>query len=261
MIAMCIGFSAHANSPSVGVYDVNSNQWHQTKDVNTVRPIASITKLMTAMVTLDYDFNLERRLILSRRVPGTLPPGAYSRLDLIQALLVRSDNAAAETLADDFPGGRSGFVAAMNQAAARYEMADTRFIDPSGLGVFNVSTVTDISKMLEAASGYWLIRDISTKKQIAIETAQKKKIRNVLLNNTNSSLLVSFDTITVSKTGYTTRAGFCVAMVVEQNKQRYHIIVLGSKNKAERTTTVKNAMSDTTYLFSDRHIKFADVAQ
>ena len=243
MIAMCIGFSAHANSHSVGVYDVNSNQWHQTKDVNTVRPIASITKLMTAMVTLDYDFNLERRLILSRRVPGTLPPGAYSRLDLIQALLVRSDNAAAETLADDFPGGRSGFVAAMNQAAARYEMADTRFIDPSGLGVFNVSTVTDISKMLEAASGYWLIRDISTKKQIAIETAQKKKIRNILLTNTNSSLLVSFDTITVSKTGYTTRAGFCVGLFLQEQNKNYVVVVMGARNSKERLEQVSNMVT------------------
>ena len=261
VLALCMWLTAHANTNSIGVYDARSGQWYLSKDINTVRPIASITKLMTAMVALDFDYNLERRLVLSRRVPGSLPPGAYSRLDLIRALLVRSDNAAAETLAEDFPGGRGAFIAAMNRAAAQYEMANTRFIDPSGLGVFNVSTVTDLSRMLEAANGYWLIREISTKKQIAIDTAHGKKIRTLLLNNTNSSLLLTFDTITVSKTGYTTPAGFCVAMVVEQNRQQYHIIVLGSKNRIDRYNTVKNAVSDNVHMFSDRHIQFADVAQ
>jgi D-alanyl-D-alanine endopeptidase (penicillin-binding protein 7) len=112
LLVLCVGIAVHAKTPSFGIYDINNNRWHQTKDVTTVRPIASITKLMTAMVALDYDFDLQRKLILSRRVPGQLPPGSYSRYNLVQALLVKSDNAAAETLAEDFPGGRSAFIAA-----------------------------------------------------------------------------------------------------------------------------------------------------
>lgn len=240
ILAMLAGV-AHAR-PSHGIFDSDSNRWYQTQDVNTVRPIASITKLMTAMVTLDHDHDLQRRLTLSNRVASLLPPGSYTRLDLIRALLVKSDNAAAETLAEDYPGGRSEFIKAMNRAAERYEMPNTRFIDPSGLGVFNVSTVADLANMLDAASGYWLIRDISTKKQVAIEHARGKQVRTVVLNNTNSSLLLSFDTVTVSKTGFTNSAGFCVVMVVEKQKSRYYVIVLGSKNKVERHKTVKDAM-------------------
>lgn len=261
LIALCISLTAQASQTSFGVYDALSNRWHQPKDINEVRPIASITKLMTAMVALDYDFYLERKLVLSRRVPGQLPPGLYSRLDLIKALLVRSDNAAAETLAEDYPGGRSAFIAAMNRAAVRYSMTSTRFIDPSGLGVFNTSTVADISRMLDAASGYWLIKEISTKKQIAIETAHGKQPRTVLLNNTNSSLLLTFDTITMSKTGYTNPAGFCVAMVVEIRQHRYHVIVLGSKNKNDRFNTVKNVLYHNTAVVDNKQINIADVAQ
>lgn len=260
IIAVIMTGLAHAQ-PSHGIFEFDANRWHQARDVNTVRPIASITKLMTAMVTLDYDYDLQRRLTLSNRVPSQLPPGSYTRLDLIRALLVKSDNAAAETLAEDYPGGRSAFIRDMNQAAARYEMANTRFIDPSGLGVFNTSTVMDIGRMLDAATGYWLIRDISTKKQVAIETARGKKIRTVLLSNTNSSLLVSFDTVTVSKTGFTNAAGFCVAMVVERNKSKYYIIVLGSKNKVERYKTVKDAMYHNTAIFDDRQLSSIDIVK
>lgn len=260
-VALCTALIARAATPSFGVYDAIGNQWYQPKDISVVRPIASITKLMTAMVTLDYDYSLDRRLQLSRRVPGTLLPGTYSRLDLIRAMLVKSDNAAAETLAEDYPGGRSAFVAAMNATAARYDMTDTRFIDPSGLGVFNIGTVIDISRMLDAANGYWLIREISTKKQVAIETVHGKRMRTVLLNNTNSSLLLNFDSITVSKTGFTNLAGYCVAMVVEKNNHKYYVIVLGSQNKIERYKTVKNAFYDNTAIFNDQFIHRADVAQ
>lgn len=259
IIATMLAGLAHA-SPSFGIFDSDNNRWYQAQNVNTVRPIASITKLMTAMVTLDYDYDLQRKLVLSRRVPSQLPPGAYTRLDLIRALLVKSDNAAAETLAEDYPGGRSNFIKAMNQAAARYDMTNTRFTDPSGLGVFNISTVMDISRMLDAANGYWLIREISTKKQVAIETARGKQLRTVILNNTNSSLLLSFDTVTVSKTGFTNSAGFCVAMVVEKQKSKYYVIVLGSKNKVERYKTVKDAMYHNTALFDDRQLSSVDIA-
>ena len=260
-VALCTSLVVQAATPSFGVYDAIGNHWYQPKDISVIRPIASITKLMTAMVTLDYNYRLDQKLQLSRRVSGTLLPGTYSRLDLIRAMLVKSDNAAAETLAEDYPGGRSAFVVAMNATAARYDMADTRFIDPSGLGVFNVSTVIDLSRMLDAANGYWLIREISTKKQIAIETAHGKRLRTVLLNNTNVSLLLNFDSITVSKTGFTMSAGYCVAMVVEKNNHKYYVIVLGSRNKVERYKTVKNAVYDNTAIFNDQFARRANLAQ
>jgi D-alanyl-D-alanine endopeptidase (penicillin-binding protein 7) len=155
-------------------------------------------------------------------------------------MLIKSDNAAAETLAEDYPGGRTAFIARMNYQADLWGMTRTNFSDPAGLGVFNTSTVHDVSEMVQLASGYWLIRDISSRKQTAVETKYKKRVRTVNLSHTSGSLLFTFDNVIVSKTGLTNSAGWCVGMLVEQNNQQYVVVVLGSKNKQERLNTVKN---------------------
>jgi D-alanyl-D-alanine endopeptidase (penicillin-binding protein 7) len=157
-------------------------------------------------------------------------------------MLVRSDNAAAETLAADYPGGRTAFIDRMNRQAREWELAHTKFEDPTGLGKNNLSTVDEVKEMMTYSSGYWLIRDISTKKHAEFETKYKKKIKTISLNNTNQPLLFTFDSIVVSKTGLTSAAGWCVGLVFEQNNQQYVVVVLGAKNKADRIATVKNVM-------------------
>jgi len=189
---------------------------------------------------LDYDKDLSRRLTLSRRVLSHLPRQQYTREQLIMAMLIKSDNAAAETLAEDYPGGRTAFIARMNHQADLWGMKDTNFVDPSGLGVFNTSTAHDVADLINTASGYWLIRDISGQKQMALETKYKKKIRTIKLDHTSGPLLFTFDNVLVSKTGLTSSAGWCVGMLVEQGKQQYIVVVLGSKNKKERLNTVKD---------------------
>jgi D-alanyl-D-alanine endopeptidase (penicillin-binding protein 7) len=211
-----------------------------SRNADKVRSIASITKLMTAMIALDYDKDLSRKLMLSKRVQSHLPRQLYTREQLIKAMLVKSDNAAAETIAEDYPGGRSAFIARMNLQAELWGMKHTNFIDPSGLGVFNTSTARDLSELMTAALGYWLIREVSAQKHIAFETKYQKKIRTINLSHTSGPLLFAFDNVLVSKTGLTTAAGWCVSMVVEQNRQQYIVIVLGSKNKKERLDTVKD---------------------
>ena len=225
---------------SVLLYNVSKNRVEMSRDADQVRSIASITKLMTAMVTLDYDKDLSRRLMLSKRVGSHLPRQEYTREQLLHAMLIKSDNAAAETLAEDYPGGRTAFVARMNYQAELWGMTKTNFSDPSGLGVFNTSTAHDVADMVQTASGYWLIRDISSRKQTALDTKYKKRIRTVNLAHTSGPLLFTFDNVLVSKTGLTSAAGWCVGMLVEQDKQQYVVVVLGSKNKQERLKTVNN---------------------
>jgi len=106
--------------------------------------------------------------------------------------------------------------------------------------VFNVSTVRDVANMMSTAAGYWFINEVSGQKQTAIETKYKKRVRTIQLPHTSGPLLFSFDHVIVSKTGLTSSAGWCVGMVVEQNNQRYVVVVLGSRNKRERLETVKN---------------------
>jgi len=235
---LCLCFSAQADS--VLLYNISRNRVEMTRNADQVRSIASITKIMTAMITLDYDIDLSRKLMLSKRVHSYLPKQLYTREQLIKAMLIKSDNAAAETLAEDYPGGRSAFVARMNLQARIWDMNNTSFVDPSGLGVFNVSTARDVADLMQTAMGYWLIREVSGQKQIAFETKYAKKIRTINLAHTSGPLLFTFDSVLVSKTGLTTAAGWCVGMVVEQNRQQYVIVVLGAKNKQQRLDTVKD---------------------
>lgn len=228
--------------PSIWVYNQTQDTIVFNQNVNTVRPIASITKLMTAMVALDHDPALARSIKLINRVGSSLPNGHYTRRQLFDAMLVRSDNAAAETLAEDFPGGRAAFVRAMNRRARALGMTGTRFQDPSGLSRSNVGTAGDIGTLVTAAGKYALIREISVQQQVRIESHFKQRVRIISLPNTNQPVLFSFDNIQVSKTGFTNPAGWCVALLVERNKQTFAVVVLGSENKSRRLDTVRNLM-------------------
>jgi D-alanyl-D-alanine endopeptidase (penicillin-binding protein 7) len=208
-------------------------------DLTEVRPIASITKVMTAMVMLDQYKDLSE---IIKTGTGLLPKKDYTREQILTAMLVRSDNGAAEVLSRNYPGGRKAFLHDMNQKAKSLGMQNTNFDDPTGLSRKNVSTINDLSLMMIAAHKYPKIKEISIKKQALFETRYKKKIRKIELHNTNSPILFEFDTVVVSKTGFTNPAGWCVAMVVEKFNKTYVVIVLGAKNKSHRIDKVKEVM-------------------
>ena len=226
---------------SILLYNATEDKHIYNQNINVTRPIASITKLMTAMVTLDYDKNLTRKLMLSSKVGGSLPKQEYSRFDLLHAMLVRSDNAAAETLAEDYPGGRKAFIKAMNDTAREHQMS-AKFYDPSGLSRNNTGTASDVATLFDIASGYWVIRDTSTLKQVAIDAKFKKKVRKIILNNTNKPILFEFDNVIVSKTGFTNPAGWCVGLVVMREGKKYIVVVLGAKSKKQRLDIVDEVL-------------------
>ena len=115
-------------------------------------------------------------------------------------------------------------------------------MDPSGLNRGNQSTAGDLVEMMLAAVRYPVIREATVARQASFETYHNQKIRTIELPNTNRPLLLEFDTIVVSKTGWTTPAGWCVGMVVEKDRQIYVVIVLGSRTKQERFETAKRLM-------------------
>jgi len=232
-------------SPSVLHYDADKQIYKHSKDIDQVRPIASVTKLMTAIVSLNSMSNVNEELMLSKRarsVKSSLPRQKYRRLDLLSAMLVRSDNGAAETLAENYPGGREAFIKEMNMTAKSLAMYNTSFSDPTGLSNQNISTAVDVAKMVSSAGGYGLIRQLSIKKQIEIETKYKKKIRKIVLPNTNRPILVEFDDVIVSKTGFTNPAGYCVALLVQKQNSKDIIVILGANNKKERIKKVEQIM-------------------
>ena len=232
---------AHTREPSVYVYNETTDRVEHQRNSTQYRSIASLTKLMTAMVALDHSKDLFRQLPLNTMVKSNLPRGTYTRQDLFTAMLVRSDNAAAETLAADYPGGRKEFVWRMNQQAKEWGI-NAVFRDPTGLHPGNMATAGDVGTLAGYAAEYWVIRDASVKKTVAFERKFKKRLKKIQLNNTNRPLLMEFDEIIASKTGYTGPAGYCVALVVEHQKQRRVIVVLGERNKSRRTDTVQDIM-------------------
>ena len=262
--------SVFAKEPSVMHFDISENRVEYNQKISDVRPLASITKLMTAMVSLDYDDDMNRLVELKPLASTSLPKRKYTRNDLFHAMLIRSDNGAAETIASDYPGGRSKFIQAMNKKAQQLGMFSTYFKDPTGLSINNTSTAIDISNMVIAASYYSIIRETSIKKQAYFETQYKKRIRTIELRNTNRPILFEFDNIIISKTGFTNPAGWCVALMVEKKEKvvreegfvdrmvrwikqtpkedddyeihRHVIVILGAKNKQDRIDKVKNIM-------------------
>ncbi len=228
--------------PSVWLYNQTQDQVVAEKNAHQIRPFASITKLMTAMIVIDQDWNWERRLQLSKLAGSRLPTGKYTRGELLRALLINSNNAAAETFAGDYPGGRSAFLQAMNQRAWNLGMYSTQFQDPSGLSSGNVSNARDLGTMIRAAGEYSIIRDISTQSHMAVETRSRKRTRIMELNNTNGRALGMIDNVRVGKTGFTNPAGFCVGLQVEQQGEVYLVVVLGAKNSTKRLDLVKNLL-------------------
>ena len=130
----------------------------------------------------------------------------------------------------------------MNKHAFSFGMISTHFDDPTGLSSGNRSTAIDVATMVNEAGSYKLIRAISVQKQVIIDAKFKKKVRKIVLPNTNTHILVEFDSVVVSKTGFTNPAGFCVALMVEEKGSQRIIVVLGADNKYDRIKKVEHVI-------------------
>jgi D-alanyl-D-alanine endopeptidase (penicillin-binding protein 7) len=199
-----------------------------------VVPIASVTKLMTAMVVLESGEPLDEWLtMLERR--NDAPNNAYTRIrvgsklpreDLLRLALMASENHAAHMLARHHPGGLDGFIEAMNDKAAALGMDDTRFVDPSGLDARNRSTAADLLALVRAAHGYERIRDYTGTQRF---TARFRAPRyNLYYGNTNVLVYRDHWDVHLSKTGYLNEAGRCLAMVTEIDGRRIAMVLLNS---------------------------------
>ncbi|MGE4112062.1 MAG: D-alanyl-D-alanine endopeptidase [Burkholderiales bacterium] len=209
------------------------------KNVDNVRPIASITKLMTAMVVLDAALPLDDQIVITRDdrdlIKGTqsrLSIGtALTRRELLQLALMASENRAAEALTRVYPGGTGAFVAAMNQKAVELGMWRTRFVDGTGLSSGNVSTAQDLTKMVAAAHQYQLIREFTTERRATVHLANGQA-----MNYGNSNQLVSSSEwhIGLSKTGYISEAGRCLVMQAMIAGKPVIIVLLDSWGRLTR---------------------------
>jgi D-alanyl-D-alanine endopeptidase (penicillin-binding protein 7) len=225
-------------SSAVLVQDQTTGAVLYQKNANAVLPIASITKLMTAMVALDVRPGLDEMLSIDEAdvdmLKGTrsrLHVGVHlSREEMLRLALMSSENRAASALSRHYPGGRPAFVAAMNRKAESLGLVDTHFKDPTGLTAENVSSPRDLAKMVDAAHQYPLIREFSTTPGGEFEVAG----RSLQFNNTNALVKNPAWEIGLSKTGYISEAGKCLVMQAWFNNKPVIIVLLDSLGKMTR---------------------------
>ncbi len=207
------------------------------KDVETVRPIASITKLMTAMVILDAGLDLEEKITITKddrdlvRLTGSrLEYGAtLSRREMILLALMSSENRAATALGRTYPGGMPRFVDHMNRKARGLGMTNSHFADPAGLRAENVSTAADLGKMITAAEDYDLITESSTTRRMEVRPYARRG--PLVYGNTNRLLKNKNWDIELSKTGYINEAGRCLVMQANIEGEDVSIVLLNSFGK------------------------------
>lgn len=226
-------------STNVLVVDQVNKRVLYAKKEEQVVPIASITKLMTALVVLEAKLSLDERVVIGRedydrvkRQPSRLGAGTtMSRGDLLKIMLMASENRAAAALARAYPGGTSAFVAAMNQKALELGMSETRFVDSSGLSDENVSTARDLAWMVDAAYREPLIREYTTYRSHTVEINKGRKMQ---FANSNQMVRYRHWDIGLSKTGYLDAAGRCLVMQATIGATPVIIVLLHSWGKHTR---------------------------
>jgi D-alanyl-D-alanine endopeptidase (penicillin-binding protein 7) len=230
-------------SSSVLIVDETHASVLYARRADVAMPIASITKLLTALVVLDAAQSLDEPIQITRDDSHT-GKGSFSRLavgmtlsrgDLMHLALMSSENRAAHALGRHYPGGLSAFVTAMNARAKGLGMAHAHFVDPAGLSRENVASPEDLSKLVMAVSQNPVIREYSTDKAYAVRAGR----RRIDFRNTDSLVSNPGWNIIVQKTGYITEAGKCLVMQAVIDGRTIVIVLLDSFGKYTRVADVK----------------------
>jgi D-alanyl-D-alanine endopeptidase (penicillin-binding protein 7) len=230
-------------SSSVLIMDASDSSVLYSRHSDVPMPIASITKLMTALVVLDANQPLDEPIQITDS-DRDFPKGGFSRLtvgttltrgDLMHLALMSSENRAAHALGNNYPGGMPAMVAAMNAKAAELGMTSSHFVDPTGLSSQNVASPEDLTKLVIAASHNPSIREYSTDSHYAV------KVRRHMVEFRNTDNLVANPTwnIIVQKTGYIAEAGKCLVMAAVIEGRSVVIVLLDSLGKYTRVADAK----------------------
>ena len=227
----------HIASGSALLIDLQTNKVIFASNPDAIVPIASVTKLMTAMVVLDAKQSMDESISVNisdtpemKGVFSRVKIGSeLSRHEMMLITLMSSENRAAASLAHHYPGGYVAFIAAMNAKAKSLGMMSTHYVEPTGLSVRNVSTARDLSKLLAAARHYPMLTQLSTTKEKTV--AFRKP--NYTLGFHNTDHLVNKDkwNIKLTKTGFTNQAGHCLVLVTEMGNRPVSLVILDAFGK------------------------------
>ncbi len=224
-------------SGSAMIVDLQTNKVIYSSHPNLVRPIASITKLMTAMVVLDAHLPLDEKLKVDISQTPEMK-GIYSRVrlnseisrkDMLLLALMSSENRAAASLAHHYPGGYGAFIRAMNAKAQALGMTHTRYVEPTGLSTSNVSTAEDLIKLLIATKQYPLLGQLSTTREDMATFSNPGY--TLPFRNTNHLVYRDNWNIQLTKTGFTNAAGHCLVMRTVINNKPVALVVMDAFGK------------------------------
>jgi D-alanyl-D-alanine endopeptidase (penicillin-binding protein 7) len=220
------------------VLDQDTHEVLFSKNPQAVLPIASITKLMTALVVVEAGQSLDEKLTVtsedidtekntrSRLAVGT----TLTRGDMLHLALMSSENRAANALGRNYPGGLPAFVQAMNAKAASIGMSDTHYVEPTGLSSHNQSSAKDLAALVNVASEVPLLRDLSTSREARVALGK----RLVQFRSTNGLLSNPLWDIGLQKTGFINEAGKCMVMQARMAGRQLIMVFLDSSGKASR---------------------------
>lgn len=220
------------------VLDQDTNEVLLSKNAQAVLPIASITKLMTAVVVVEAKQPLDEVLSItsddidtekhsrSRLAPGT----QLTRGEMLHLALMSSENRAANALGRNYPGGLQAFVAAMNAKAKALGMADTKYVEPTGLSSSNQSSAHDLALLVKHAHGHELIRELSTSREYQVAIGK----RQMQFHTTNALVRNPLWEIGLQKTGYITEAGRCMVVQAQLAGRKLIVVLLDSAGKYSR---------------------------
>ena len=243
LLTLCLAKFSFAQS-SYGVFNYSSVEYEHSKNTDEVRSIASITKLFTAKTILDSDVSLREEIKVQGKSTGRFARGVYvERYELLRAMLMSSDNLAAESLAHAHPGGYEKFLVDVATNIGDMNLKNTTIVDSTGLLPGNQSSVNDLNEFLFTLRKYPLIQQLSSEKIHTSEYRKGKKTIKVVLKNTNPQMW-TYDNIILTKTGFTNPAGRCLAMLVEKGGQLYSVISLGSKTVTQRSKNIIELMNE-----------------
>jgi D-alanyl-D-alanine endopeptidase (penicillin-binding protein 7) len=220
------------------VLDQNTNEVLFSKNPQAVLPIASITKLMTALVVVEAGLPLDEKLTVSeedidteKHTRSRLAVGTtLTRGEMLHLALMASENRAANALGRHYPGGLSAFVAAMNAKAISLGMVDTHYVEPTGLSSRNQSSAKDLATLVNVSSQIPLLRDLSTSREARVALGK----RLVQFRSTNGLLSNPLWDIGLQKTGFINEAGKCVVMQARMAGRQLIMVFLDSSGKASR---------------------------
>jgi serine-type D-Ala-D-Ala endopeptidase (penicillin-binding protein 7) len=220
------------------VLDQDTNEVLFSKNPQAVLPIASITKLMTALVVVEAGLSLDEKLTVSQDDVDTekftrsrLAVGTtLTRGDMLHLALMASENRAAHALGRHYPGGLEAFVAAMNAKAQSLGMTDTHYVEPTGLSSRNQSSAADLAKLVAVTSQVPLLRDLSTSREARVALGK----RLVQFRSTNGLLSNPLWDIGLQKTGFINEAGKCLVMQARMAGRQLIMVFLDSSGKASR---------------------------